>query len=337
VSAAAVGVGGGTVPESAIELSSGTSLLVELFVADAGIYLVLDDEVRLVDRMGEAVASWTAGATIVAAAFGEERLGVTTSDTLHLLDEGVVPLGSGPLGRLCRSPAIVGGPTLVCSPTYAADAFDSFDATTAAHLATTANQYWVDDNDPPLLRVPGTDDLLVLDGRFYLFLVDPAGLVSFVDGSPSGVGVGNGALAFDGLPATHVVNHQGEVLEIYASTCQPGANGGCFVKVGAVDVFTGEQRFVGMDDAGSGVFVGLVELIPAVGSGPLCDGGCLVRKVDMASETVVSQTAFLEVIGELVATRYDPVLDAVVVGYNLPKPGANDPFPGHRVLVVPLR
>ncbi len=53
--------------------------------------------------------------------------------------------------------------------------------------------------------------------------------------------------------------------------------------------------------------------------------------MDAGNKVTLSQLTINDEIGELVATRYDAVTDAVVLGYNLPKPSHNDPSPGHVV------
>ena len=91
-----------------------------------------------------------------------------------------------------------------------------------------------------------------------------------------------------------------------------------------------------LDGGAAGKIRGLVGILPDVSQlESACNGGCSIQRVDLASRAVEAETTPYSLdIGKVTATRYDPVSDALIVGYRVPGLYGYpypDPYPGHRV------
>lgn len=182
-------------------------------------------------------------------------------------------------------------------------------------------------------RVPGHDDFVAVTtdsspSDFHLYSLARSGEAVFVNESPyHGDFRVTNVYAFNGSPATHLVTDTGLLLNIYGSQCnlEAGPFGSeCFVKDGALGTLTGQQAFIGMDQDDQGQIYALV----AVGGGsyfdPLCQSGCLLQPIDIATRTVVQQRSVSSDLGRVVALRQDPLGQGILLASRLAETNADD-------------
>lgn len=333
------GVGGG----DETRLSTGASVLIDAFVAEAGIIIVLADAVLLVDRAGEELARVDSAREITAAAFDGETLVVADRARFASYDLALAKITEGDLAEECASAVLVSDHRFVCGPTNDWDRiFTAYDARTGAFVASSDTYTY---NGIPMRRIPGTDDFVTVTvdsspSDFHLYSVLDTGEAQYVNESPyHGDFSVTDVYAFNGSPPTHLVTHEGLMLRIYGPRCsaaESSFDAECFVRDGALGTLLGAQRFVGMDNDAEGKLYGLVSVSGNLYFDPPCEAGCLVQRVDIASRTVESQRMHSLDMGAAVVVRHDPVSSALLVGYRLPGdyyfPG--DPYPGFAVSLL---
>lgn len=332
------GGGGGADPGSSLE--SGDDVLVDAFVGEAGIYVVLELAVKLVDRSGVLLQQIDYAREITAAAFDGTHLVIADKTMFTTYDTSLSKLVEASVLEECASGVLLSGPRFVCGPGNDWDRiFYTFDALTGDLLASSLPYTY---NGVPMRRIPGTDDFITVTvdsspSDFHLYLVGPTGEAVYSGESPyHGDFPVLDTYAFDGAPATHLFTHEGLALAIYGSGCTPGDpySSGCFVKDGTLGTLTGAQVFRGMDSAEGKVF-GLVD--PAGWTWEdSCAGGCLVQRIDAASHTVEAQSIHAFSMSNVAAVRHDPISNALLVAYHRSKGGnPGGPYPGHAVELVP--
>ncbi len=344
-SAGAPGAGGSagsTMAPPAALLHSGTSRLIDLFVSDAGIMVVLADAVIQLDRQGAELQHLAWPRQITAAAFDGERLVVTDKARFTTLDVTLQKLADGDLYESCQSAVLVSKGRLVCGPTSSWERiFVTYDSSTGAHLASSKPYTY---QGLPMKRVPGQDAFVTVSNTtspsdFFLYRVDDTGLVTYVNESPyHGDFRISDVYAFD-AGAEHVVTDTGLLLKVEGPGCTPQQNSsdsGCFVKDGTLGTLWGQESFAAMDSDGQGKLHAVVSgggIIAPWDS--ICENGCRIQRIDVASHLVETDRAIEADIGAVTVVRHDPVSDALVLGYRLVtnKPDPNTNYPGYRVVL----
>ena len=339
-SGAGGGGGGGTGGASGVTLSAGDEVLVDVFVGDAGIYLVFVDEVRLVDSAGGVLATWPSERDITAAAFDGMHLGVADTAVLNMFEADLTPTVSSNLVQTCASAVLVSGPRFICGPENDWDRiFHTFDALTGDYLASSQEYTY---NGIPMRRIPGTDEFVTVTTNlspsdYHLYATLPNGEATYINESPyHGDFPVTDVYGFEGFPATHLITHTGLRLLIHGTDCAVGSSFGseCFIQDGVLGTLSGNQRFIGMESDHDGHLVyGLVDL-GSSSYNSQCESGCIAQKIDIAQKVVLAQVTFTDQPGAVIATRHVPGGDAMVVGCNLPAESFSDPPPGHRVALI---
>jgi hypothetical protein len=335
------GTGGGEAgASSGPVLSSGDSVLVDGFVGERGVYVVLADAIVLVGRDGAEIARVVAPREITSAAFDGSRLVVADRARLTTYDSGLEELASGDLVETCASSVLVGGGRFVCGPSNDWDrVFYTYDIETGALLAS-SNTYTY--NGIPMRRVPGTDDFVTVTvdsspSDFHLYSVVESGEPVFVNESPYHGDFGvTSVYAFNANPATHLITHGGLMLHIYGDGCTAGSSfsSECFVKDGDLGTLTGAQSFAAMENGSDGKLYGVVATNQSYFD-PICPENCLLQRIDVATRTVEAQSVIALGAGAIVALRMDPISGSVVVGYELSgRRFYDDPYPGYRVVLI---
>jgi hypothetical protein len=317
-------------------IDDGSAILVDVFASDSNIYVVRVDALRSFDLYGNLAQEMEWPRDILSAAFDGERLVIADAARFTTLDRNLSELASADAVEPCASAVLVGGPRLVCGPDNDWDRiFYTYDALTGELLATSSPYTY---NGIPMRRVPGTDAFVTVPLNlsppdFSLYEVAPSGEAIYVGESPyHGEFDANDVYAFDGVPPVHLITHEGLMLEI------EGADP--FVKDGAVGTLSTGEYFLGLDNDGSGKLYGL--MYPGLGDywpgESLCERGCVVQRIDIASNTVDDETSHNLDLGALVAARHHSGTDTLVVGYrrsgdyHVP---SGDPYPGYRVERLP--
>jgi hypothetical protein len=336
--------GGGGGPPTAGTIASGTSPLIDVFVAEAGVLLVTIDAVQLVDRSGAVLGEIAWPRQITSAAFDGTHLVIADAAKMTTLDAALANVAEGDLVQACASSVMSSGNRFVCGPENDWQrVFYTYDVLTATALATSEEYTY---NGIPMRRVPGTDDFVTVSvgtspSDFFLYRVGADSAVTYINESPyHGDFPALQIFAFAGNPATHLVTHEGLMLEIYGPACTFEAgpfDSECFVQDGAVGTLKESERFVGMDTDAAGNLYGFVVPEWSSGSESLCTTGCKAQRLDVATHTVVSEALYATDLGAVVAARHDPTSDALVLGYRLSGSyyHEDDRYPGYRVSILP--
>jgi hypothetical protein len=343
LSSGSSGAGSGEVGQETA-LSAGSSVLIDVFTADSGIFIILSDEVLLVDRLGQTLQTIPYPREITAAAFDGGTLVVADKAKLTSFDLALRQIISVDLMETCASAALVGRGRFVCGPANDWDrVFYTYDAMTGALLAS-SNMYTY--NGIPMRRIPGKEDFVTVSddsspSDFYLYSVDASGEAAYVGESPyHGDFRVTRVYAFDGSPPAHLITDEGLMLHIYGKNCTSAAgpfDSECFTKDGSLGTLSGSQLFIGMDSDGAGKLYGLVDPTPDPFSDEsLCNSGCLVQRIDVASRTIETQSVHHLDLGAVVTLRHDAVSGAMVLGYRLPGDYyfPDDPYPGYKVVLA---
>ncbi|MFO0590964.1 MAG: hypothetical protein U0441_25700 [Polyangiaceae bacterium] len=340
------GTGGSMPVGTETELSAGSSILIDVFVMDAGILLVFQDAVMLVDRAGNQMKTLSWPRDITSAAFDGARVVIADQAILTTLDLDLQEVASANVVEVCASAVLVGGGRFVCGPENDWDrVFYTHDATTGELIGTSVPYTY---NGIPMRRVPGTDDFIAVTvdsspSDFHLYSVGADDVAVYVNESPyHGDFPITDIYAFDGSPPEHLITHTGLMLKIYGPKCNPSESSfstDCFLKDGALGTLSGNERFIGMDSDAAGKVYGITSSANAAPWDSACAPSCGVQRADVATHVVESKTSYALDLGAVVAARHDPISNTLVVGYRLSGdyyfPG--DPYPGHRVALLPYQ
>jgi hypothetical protein len=320
---------------------TGTPTLIDVFVGEAGIYVVTSDSVALIDRTGALVREVKAPRPVTAAAFDDEVLVVADAAKLTSYDHDLKEKLSANLLEGCRAGVLLSGHRFVCGPENDWDrVFYTYDLQSGDLLASSKKYTY---KGIPMRRVPGTDDFVTVTvdsspSDFHLYSLAAGNEAVYVNESPyHGDFRVTNVYSFFGSPATHLVTDTGLMLRIYGADCNGMNNSfstGCFVKDGALGTLTGAQAFMGMDADASGHVYGLVDVAAGyLNSG--CKMGCLLQKVDVAARSVEKQLTVHPSVGKVVAFRYDAVGNSLVIG-SRDSSKQVDSSAGYRVVVYSL-
>ena len=340
----------GATPDAASstsDIASGTSVLIDVFVGDLGIYVITTDAIVLYARGGKETARVASPRQITSAAFDGKRLVVADRARLTAYDPGLGAAVSADLMEACASSVLVSQGRFVCGPSNDWDrVFYTYDTASGKLLASSTKYTY---NGIPMRRVPGTDDFITVTtdmspSDFHLYTVDATtGQVVYINESPYHGDFGiTSTYAFDGSPPTHLITHAGLILKIYDANCKGDANSfttGCFVKDGALGTLSGSQYFAAMDSNPSGKVFGLVDPASDYGLDGPCAKSCLLESVDVVGRNVLTQSVVHLSASSIVAFRYDAVANAAVVGYVVGTTSyyfPSDPYPGYKVTVMPF-
>ncbi len=325
----------GAPPPDGITLASGTSTLVDVFVVDTGIAIIASDSITVVDRTGRVLDSVTLARTVTASAYDGTTLAVADETTLTTYTTSLVPTSSAMLTTSCQYLVMISGGRVVCAPDSAITTWNL--SVYGKGAAVETKLAWEMYFPSFFRRIPGTDDIATIDendGEGLLLRVDPTSsmVVSVGGGARETASSWSTALAFEGMPATHLVTDQGALFEIYPSTCsvslQPSI---CFTGDGDLGVLSTGEVYVGLDgDGGTGTIEGLIATLPQPGQG-LCGTGCFVERVDLSTRAVLSKKAYPLDGLSVVAARHDAVGGALIVGYT--RQGVQTD--GYRVALLP--
>jgi hypothetical protein len=156
---------------------------------------------------------------------------------------------------------------------------------------------------------------------FYLFSVAAdSGQAVGVGGSPFDLTNANQTFAFDGSPATHLVQWQGYILGLSGSGCQVGGlnNQSCFVQTGVLGTLRTGQSFIGLGDNGAGQLVGVVNASSSFDPyNSVCTSGCPVQLIDIPTRTILAQKTYpISDLSTVVRVAYDPTCGEAVIGYT---------------------
>src|SRR6266542_1435050 len=245
--------------------TSGGGGLVDVFVGGAGVFVVTNDAVTLVDRAGAVQKTYSSPREITAAAFDGSSLAIFDKAMLTIFASNLTPVApASMLTEVCAAAAFVGGDRVICGS--ASDWQRSFYAysskTGAKILATLMSETY---HGIPMRRVTGKDDFVTVSigtspSDFFLHTVDSSSKVIYVSDSPyHGDFAVSLAYTLQGNPAHHLVTEQGLLLNIYDVNCKAGLGSPqCFVKDGMLGTLFGTQRFIGMDNDGTNYVYALV-------------------------------------------------------------------------------
>jgi len=324
--------GGAPKQDGGVVLYAGTDTLVDLFPVNGGLIVVRSTAVQLLDVNGSEVTKVDSPREITSAAFDGTLLGVADRAMLTVYSASVVSQRSVTLIDTCASAVVVSGGRFVCGPDYDWDRiFSVFDLNTGAMLIRGPNDYTY--NGIPMRRVPGTDDFVTVttnlspsDFHLYRSSTAPDAGVLFMGESPyHGDFAASTVFAFDRTPATKLINEQGVILRIYGTACAPttGYGQGCFIRDGNLGTLPNNRTFLAMTEAGDGTLYGIID----TGSGsffdPSCKTGCDVQRIDFDARVVRGQVSWTADVERVVAIKYDPFQQRLVVGYLLPGPTYN--------------
>jgi hypothetical protein len=330
---------------SGVLIAKGNSELIDMFVGDAGIYVVTLDAIMLLGRNGGVLASVASPRPITSAAFDGTQLVVADQARWTAYNTALVAGASSDLLESCKQSLLVSQNRFVCGPANDWDrVFYTYDTTTGALLASSKKYTY---NGIPMRRVPGTDDFVAVSvdsspSDFHLYSVTETGQVAYINESPyhGDFSVTN-TYAFDGAPPVHLITSGGLMLKIYDTDCSVKTNSftsKCFVKDGNVGALTGSQFFEAMDSDAAGVLYALVDPTGEYYGDVPCAKSCLLEKIEVASRTIMSSSVFRLPMARVIAFRYDAASNSVVVGYVYGTSGydpwIDDVYPGYGISVV---
>lgn len=316
--------------------------LVDVFVTARGIIVVDAERVRLLDRAGAELATFETGREITAAAFDGVRLGVADRAFLFTLDADLVELARVALAEWCRSAVIVSGSRFVCGPDDDWDrVFRTYDLSSGTELAA-SDEYTY--NGIPMFRVPGTDHFVTVTtgsspSDFHLYEVAPTHDATFIGESPyHGDFPVTDVFAFRGDPATHLITHEGLMLEIFHPDCVAGMSSftsGCFTRDGDLGSLRVGESYVAMTQDDAGYVYGLREDGDPWFSDPRCESSCTLHRVDVEARSIDRERTYDHAFFDLVRMRHDAVGGGVVLGV-MDEGDRFDGYTGYQVRLVTL-
>ena len=308
-------------------LADSPNRLIDLFVSNAGIIVVDASGVTLLGRDGSVLKNVPFSRQITAAAFDGTTLVVADAAELTLMSP---TLDVGPTGFLtvtCTAAVLVGGDHFVCGSSLGAEqVFYTYGigVNPPVLIATSATYGYT---GTPMARVPGTSSYVTVDPNisppsFYLFEVaDDTGQVTGEGASPFDAYAANQIFAFDGTPATHLIQTQGDILNLTGPGCigSQTSTYSCFMQSGVLGTLRSGEGYIGLGDDGAGHLAALVNpsILSFNPSASPCANGCPVQIVDLASRTISQQTSTtISDFASAVRTTLDAACGDVIIGYT---------------------
>jgi hypothetical protein len=334
------GTGGSVGANGVAPLISGTQSLIDLFVSDAGLLIVLSDEVRLMDRSGSTLQSVHSAREITAAAFDGSTLVVADKAKFTSYDLDLTEIVSADLAVTCSSAILMDNGRFVCGQNVDWDrVYYTYDAMKGTLLAS-SKQYTYD--GIPMRRAPKTNQFVAVEvasspANLFLYELDTNDEVNFLGDGPFEISDASAVYAFVGNPADRVVIQDGTMLTIDATKCtKNNITAGCFTQDGTLGTLTGAQRFIGMDNDLDGNIYAIVDPSPTYTDDRVCSSSCLVQQIDVATRTVTSQSLYSLPSAASVATvRHDATGKALVVGYTTGSRLSSTMATGYGVVSLP--
>jgi hypothetical protein len=315
--------------------------LIDLFVVDAGIIVVDASSVALIGRDAKVIKAVPFARQITAAAFDGTTLVVADAAELTVMSPA---LDVGPTAFLidgCGSAVLVGGNYFVCGPnTDVSRVYDTYDVRMNPPTRIASSSPYTYDG-VPMRPVPGTNHFVTVTlnispPSFSLFQVAPdTGAVTFSGSSPFAAYAATQVMAFDGTPATHMIQSQGDILGLTGSGCQSPTQSiyGCFMQTGVLGTLRTGQSYLGLGDDGAGRIVAVVAQSMALSPYQAqCPSGCPVQLIDISSRTILQQQTYpLSDLVAVVRAAYDPVCGMAILGYTKVSSNATLGVGGYRV------
>jgi hypothetical protein len=322
-------------------LIEGTATLIDVFVVDAGIIVVDSAGVYLIGRDAQVLKSVPFARALSAAAFDGTNLVVADAAEITVMTAGLDIGATATLTESCASAVLLGNHRFICGPSNDWDrVFYTYDVgvNPPKQIATSSKYTY---NGIPMRRVPGTDAFVTVTldldpPSFYLFRVAAdTGQAALAGGSPFDSYAANSVFAFDGSPATQMIQCSGDILGITGSGCNTSqaVSESCFSQSGVLGTLATDQSYIGLGEYGVGRLVAFVASFNNYDpfSSP-CADGCPVQLIDIASRSVLLQkTHTITDLGTVVRTTLDTVCGTAILGYGKLDP--NQPFDtlGYRV------
>lgn len=270
-------------PASVGRIASGTESLVDAFVTEGGIAVVLTTGVRLLSRTGTELARWNAPRELRAAAFDGTRLVVVDPSTATSLGLDLAEQAHVTLTADCSAAALISCGRLVCtgSTTGSSAEVGLYDMVGATQLSATT--YWAS-GLPVLRRVPGVDAVIGGDHDDYL-VVDEANRV-IVTGSVYSLDLRT--IGFQGSPARHMITADGHLYRLDACTVADWTSTSCFERDGSIGTLRTGESVLAMERGGDNRLYALVT--PTAPSYPytVCTTGCAVQRIDVDAHVIES-------------------------------------------------
>ncbi len=325
-------------------LFAGTAAPLAVYASGAELLVVDVDGVRRLDADGKLIDELETGRPITAAAFDGEVLAIADRAFVTALTPALAILTTTEIPRYCASAVIVDAHRFVCGPENDWDrVFTTIDLDTGTIVGESMPYTY---NGIPMRRVPGTSDFVTVTtgsspSDFHLYELGARGEAVFVNESPyHGDIVATDVYAFDGTPATHVINSVGTMLRIRGAGCVSGNSftSECFVRDGDLGVLPVGAFYAAMTDDGAG----RVFTVRGSGSGSffdaICtaDAACIIEQVDVSRRALVERITYRQP----VAALHSVVFQATPRRLVLVVPRAADRFEppvGYDLRSVPLQ
>ena len=328
----------GPPPVSHDVLASGSGMLIALFPTASGILVVDQSAARLMDRGGSELARFEPGREITAAAFDGTYLGISDRAKLTVLEPDLASTGETLLTEWCASAAVMSDHRFVCGPSNDWDRiFTTYDMVSLATLATSEPETY---NGIPMTRVPGRDHFITVSGGspsdLHLYEVETTGAAVYLGESPyHGDFPVRSVFSFVGDPATHVVTHQGLMLEIFAPGCDIATTSferDCFIRDGDLGTLPVDGSYEMMTRDAAGLIYGLDDPTDRWFDDTYCEAGCVIHRVDPTARSIVSMVPHTGPFVAPVTMAHDPTSSALVLGVHT----AGDRFDGYTAYEVRL-
>jgi hypothetical protein len=295
-------------------LVAGQERLVGMFVVRAGIIVVTDASVLLVDRGRQPLVSLRWPRAITGAAFDGAHLAIADLETLTVLTPALEVERTIGLEVPCAGAVIVDGARFVCRVS-AGDraAYRTFDLVAGKTLATTMIE-WPYGASPQAVR---GSPLFVTADPIIVHRVNADGTIADIGRAPDGPRAPFAIL--DGDP-TALVTGVGALLSLPAGGAGDGGPApDVLARAGVLGTLWHDQSFAALGSAGSRELLALVTQPRDLGRPDLpCFDGCRVQRIDVNHKLVISEQAqALRTAKRILALAADDDCGMAVVGYAL--------------------
>lgn len=322
-------------------LAQGLGQLVAIFPSANGIVVVDETAVRHFDSNGRVVSTFTPGRPITTASFDGVYLGIADRARLTTLEFDLTFVSEATLTRYCASSVTMSGHRFVCGPANDWDRiFTTFDMVSGMQLAESREYTY---NGIPMTAVPGYDDFVTVTtfsspSDFHLYEVEADGTPVFINESPYHGGItATDTFAFDGVPATRLINASGEMLRIRGPRCEIGSSfdSQCFIRDGDVGVIPVGAIYLGMDNDANGKLYTIRNNSSFWPRAPVCTPTepCIVEIVDVATRTIERTIPYDQDTEWITHLVYDDTSNSLLLGTS---PDRFDPQIDYEVRSIPL-
>jgi hypothetical protein len=288
----------------AVEISNGTSPLVDAYFVGDKVIVVAHDRIELVTRFGLRLelVRWEAGngghawGKLDSAAFDGSILVITAGQWLVTYDTELNELMRVYTSTPCTSGVLVSNHRFVCGDPGEYDRkYYVYDALTGELLVQTQPNF----EKGSMGSIPGRDAFLNVSGSFTIYEVDSANGIAQAAGSamqdeatlhPSPI------YAFTEDPALHLVTESGFLASALSLRLESD-----------LAHLPENTRFAAMDVDAAGKLHAIVQpLTPNALSSTISCEGCKAERIDVATGTVEASVTFTVSSSQLQALRVDP-------------------------------